>query len=553
MIAKEYKLTPGQQKAFDAILNHENVFLTGAAGSGKSFVVQQILALKRGQVLACAPTARAAIVINGATIHSTFGLRPGPIVNPEKLKIPNVVAACDMVLIDEISMVRRDVFDAITTIIQKENQARARGTKEKNTPIQFVCVGDFSQLPPVVGASEREVLAIHYGVNESTISKNTFAFQSENWEKCRFSVHYLTEIVRQKDYKFVSALNQARVGDPKCVDWINQHSNKVCPDGAIIIQGRNRDVDAYNNRKLNEIHEEEKEYSGEIEGECGDGKSNALPSPFKLRLKKGARVMSTYNSPLFLNGELGTIISLNKNSVLVATDRGKTAYIEPITWTYYNYGVKRTTVNHKLVSKEVGHFTQIPLRLGWAVSIHKSQGQTYDSVMLNPTTWEAGMLYVALSRVRSVDNLCLIKPINKSGLLTSKEVVDFYSTIPEAPHFGGDVFSVFSHEKPMKSFIPESDEINKNNPIFQKGVVFTGQFDDGTSRDELRQLVANLGGKPQATASGKTDIVVQGNADYKNQIDTVKTLKAKENRIVGVRETIIISEDEWKDLIADWI
>lgn len=105
----------------------------------------------------------------------------------------------------------------------------------------------------------------------------------------------------------------------------------------------------------------------------------------------------------------------------------------------------------------------------------------------------------------------------------------------------------------MKSFIPESDEINKNNPIFQKGVVFTGQFGDGTSRDELRQLVANLGGKPQATASGKTDIVVQGNADYKNQIDTVKTLKAKENRIVGARETIIISEDEWKDLIADWI
>lgn len=165
------------------------------------------------------------------------------------------------------------------------------------------------------------------------------------------------------------------------------------------------------------------------------------------------------------------------------------------------------------------------------------------------------MLYVALSRVRSITKIHLVRPIRPEWLLISLEVADFYSIISEAPHFSGKVFtSTFHKTRPARDFKPRDPEhIDPKNPLFKKGVVFTGDFDDGSDREELWQVVADLGGIPQTSVSGKTDIVVQGNADFNVGHYTSKIRKACQNVQSGKRDTKVISEDTWNELVNPWI
>lgn len=544
-------LTKGQQSAFDTILAGRSVFLSGSAGTGKSYVVSRVLDIRRKGTIACAPTARAALVIRGTTIHSAFQLSPAPIVNPDGLKIPDTIRACDMVLIDEISMVRRDVFDGISSILMRENAQRIAGANpEHPNPIQLVCVGDFCQLPPVYDKGQEAALAGHYGISKDTLNKNLFAFQSDYWGRWGFDNHYLTQVVRQDDKEFVAALDRARVGDPSCIDWFNAHASATRAPDAVVIAGRNRDVDALNDAELAKLPGVSKVYCSVTEGEI----FQPYPAPTNLRLKVGTRVMVTYNTGYFINGELGTIEALKEDSVIFRSDGGRVGEIVPNTWTYHQYGVKKRGNVNSLTEEAIGAYRQLPLRLGWAVSIHKSQGQTYDATEVNPATWDAGMLYVALSRVRRIDKMHLTERINRYWLMASKEVVDFYSTIPGTPRYEGEIFSGFSRTKPAKDFKPEDpNAINPDNPLYGKGVVFTGDFDDGTRRDDLRQLVANFGGTPQAQVSGRTDYVVQANSDYMAGRVTSKIRKARENLTSGKRNTKIISETEWHALTDPWL
>lgn len=544
-------LTKGQQSAFDSILAGNSVFLSGSAGTGKSYVVSRVLDVKQEGTIACTPTARAALVIQGTTIHSAFQLSPAPIVNPSALQIPDTIRACDMVLIDEISMVRRDVFDGISSILMRENAQRVAGANpEHPNPIQLVCVGDFCQLSPVYDKGQEAALAEHYGVSSEVLNRNLFAFQSEYWDRWGFDNHYLTQVVRQDDKEFVSALDRARVGDPSCIDWFNAHSSDMCSPDAVIIEGRNRDVDALNDAELAKLRGASRTYYGVAEGET----FQPYPAPANLRLKVGARVMVTFNTGYFVNGELGTVERLKDNSVVFRSDDGRTGEITSNTWTYRRYGVTKRGGVDRLTGETIGTYTQLPLRLGWAVSIHKSQGQTYDATEVDPATWDAGMLYVALSRVRRIDKMHLTKKINRYWLMASKEVVGFYSTIPGTPRYEGEIFSGFSHTKPAKDFkAKDPDAINPDNPLYGKGVVFTGDFDDGSSRDDLRQLVVDFGGKPQAKVSGRTDYVVQGNSDYAAERETGKIRKARENVAFGKRDTKVISEAEWHVLVDPWI
>lgn len=544
-------LTECQQFAFDSILAGNNVFLSGSAGTGKSYVVSRVLGIRREGTIACAPTARAALVIQGTTVHSAFKLSPAPIVNPGGLQIPDAIKACDMVLIDEISMVRRDVFDGISSILMRENTLRATGANpEHPNPIQLVCVGDFCQLPPVYDKGQEAALAEHYEVSSEVLSRNLFAFQSDYWERWNFDNHYLTQVVRQDDKEFVAALDRARVGDPSCIDWFNAHSAGTRSSDAVIIEGRNRDVDALNDAELAKLTGISRVYRGIAQGET----FQPYPAPTNLRLKVGARTMITFNTGNFINGELGTIEELREDSVVFRSDDGRVGKVVPNTWTYRRYGVKKQGSVDRLTDETIGTYTQLPLRLGWAVSIHKSQGQTFDATEVDPATWDVGMLYVALSRVRRIDKMHLTKKINRYWLIASKEVIDFYSTIPGAPRYEGELFSGFSRTKPAKDFkAKDPDSINPDNPLFGKGVVFTGDFDDGTRRDDLRQLVADFGGRPQTTVSGRTDYVVQSNSDYAVGRVTSKVRKARENAASGKRNTKVISETEWHELVDSWI
>lgn len=547
-------LTPGQKVACDAIMSGENVFLSGSAGTGKSFVIARVLeelAARDRATIACAPTARAALVIGGTTIHSAFHLPVAPIVNPSALEVPDAVHVCETVLIDEVSMVRRDVFDAVSTLIARENTLRRLGANpEHPEPIQLVCVGDFCQLPPVADRGQGTALADHFGVNAADLGRSLFAFQSDSWASWDFQNHYLTQVVRQPDADFARSLDRARVGDPSCIGWFNDRSCPQRPEGAVIIEGRNRDVDALNDAELDRLPGEARTYLGQIVGDA----FQPLPAPTELRLKVGARVMATYNTGSLANGELGSVVELRPSSVVFRSDEGVACEVKPNTWTYFTYGVNQRGGTDRLVGQTVGAYTQLPLRLGWAVSIHKSQGQTYDSVEVDPATWDAGMLYVALSRVRRVDRMHLTRPISRSWLMTSQEVVDFYATIPGAPRFFGRVFSGFTKERPAKDFSPaDPDHIDQANPLWGKGVVFTGDFSDGTERDSLRQLVCDLGGKPQTSVSGKTDYVVQADADYAVGRETGRTRRARDNAASGKRDTQVISETQWHALVDAWV
>ena len=426
------ELTEGQKQAYKAILAGKNVFLSGSAGTGKSFVVAEILKQKKTSTIACAPTARAALGIEGTTVHKAFGLSVAPIVNPALVRIPRTISACSMVLIDEVSMVRRDIFDTVSSVIIRENERRAKGENtERKKPIQLVCVGDFCQLPPVIDENLAGALSEHYDISPELIDQNMFAFQSEFWDAWDFDMHYLTEVVRQKNKDFVRALNLARVGDPECIDWFNENTAAEADEGAVIIEGKNRHVDYFNNAKLDKLEGVERSYHGEIVGQT----LKPLPAPEVLRLKVGARVMTTFNTGEFVNGEVGTVTELGNSWVGFKSDRGKEARVSPNTWEYYKYGVKKTSGLHSLTSQEIGTFKQLPLRLGWAVSIHKSQGQTYDAVQVDPLTWDAGMLYVALSRVRTLEKMHLTRPIQPEWLKVSPQVSEFYSHMKGSPFY----------------------------------------------------------------------------------------------------------------------
>ena len=315
-------------------------------------------------------------------------------------------------------MVRRDLFDYIAKIIIYTNKYRRKqGLKD----VQVIVVGDFLQLPPVITNSDREVLNNYYG----TEIYNAFAFESQYWKHFNFKPFRLTEIVRQKDKKFSAVLNYARLGDARCVDYFNKHCNKKFIEKAINICGRRVDVEDINTKEYAKIQSEEKTYSAKITGEVleSDKVTNDI-----LRLKVGCRIMTLVNDleGRYNNGSLGTITKLGKKSVTVELDNGEEVCIEMYKWSIKDYKLNK---DNKLEEKEIGSFEQFPLKLAYAVTIHKSQGQTYDSANIDPYSWTNGQLYVALSRVRNLDNLHLTQDIRPEYLKASYVVKKFYSEI----------------------------------------------------------------------------------------------------------------------------
>ena len=419
-------LTEGQKLAFDVINSGENVYLTGLGGTGKSYLLNRLIehmSEQGKQVIVCAPTGIAAINVGGSTIHRTLDIKPA-----DTLKLrPRIILAensplimCDMVIVDEISMCRMDLFDHLSKSLKKANQVR----REYKLPkIQLVVVGDFCQLPPVVKREDRTVLNKRYRFDVG----NAYPFLTAEWKSWNFQTVELVEAIRQRDAEFVEVLNLCRLGNLDGLHWIVEHAASERPEAPVVLCGRNIDAQKENEFSVRHVDGFEKTYVGKTKGRIDAGD---MATERNLRLKVGSRVMSLANQSerTYMNGSLGTVLYLGEKDVTVEFDNGCISKIGYQTW-----DITKPSVNSgRVAMSRVGQFTQIPLKLAYAMTIHKAQGQTFDQVAIYPDCWDPGQLYTAMSRCRTIEGLYFEEPPDDKALVVSPQVLKFYG-------FGGMV------------------------------------------------------------------------------------------------------------------
>lgn len=419
-----------EQAAVFRLLNEtpHNYFITGKAGTGKSVLLQYFVSHTLKNTAVIAPTGVAAINVGGQTIHSFFGLdldiqdvRDTETVAKISKRRRKIYENLDTIVIDEISMVSADVMDMI--------DHKLRIARGKDTPFggcQMVVFGDLYQLPPViVGDTAKQFMRDHYGT--------TFFFGAPGVKEGNFQTIELSHIYRQKDEHFIELLNSIRLG--KRTDDILSDINMSCveepceDDTFITLAATNAVADNINRKRLAEIPEPEYSFDGTI---TGDLSSSALPTEANLKLKVGALVMMTKNDtnidsgkkPRWANGTLAVISGLTPDSIKVRIDNSEYK-IDKTTWEKCQYDYDEKT---KTISKDVvGTFTQFPVKLAYAITIHKSQGQTYSAVKIDLArgAFAPGQVYVALSRCQNLNNLYLTRPLSARDIIVSPTVVDY--------------------------------------------------------------------------------------------------------------------------------
>ena len=398
-------------------------FVTGMAGSGKSTLIDLIKTKFDLKFVLVAPTGIAALNIGGSTIHSIFRVPFGPCPEPKEIDGYGgmLLKNLDLLIIDEISMVRADLLDAISLSLQKH--------KKNDQPfggIQVAAFGDLFQLPPVVTDDDRAILFDRYD--------SEYFFSAKCLEQVEPKVVSLSKIFRQKDPVFQSVLSSLREGHEieNALEYIN--SRCLSPDDALsshlTLTTRTAQADEINQLKLSELNNDEHVFSASVEGYYFNNKADkALPAPLELKIKVGARViMSKNNKDLWVNGDLGTIINIEERSITVRLDRGRTEDIRTEQWHHYKYNYNAKTDE---IEKEItATFTQYPIRLGWAVTIHKSQGLTLESCTVDTGPDGAflhGQVYVALSRCKSIESLKLKRKLVASDIILDPIVTEFHS------------------------------------------------------------------------------------------------------------------------------
>ena len=410
-----------------------HIFLTGKAGTGKTTFLRNLAANTYKRMVIVAPTGVAAINAGGVTIHSFFQLPFGPIVpdgqslsllsnkiSKTKLKI---MRSLDLLVIDEISMVRADLLDAVDAVLRKVRRSSAAFGG-----VQLLMIGDIQQLAPVARQNEWELLQPYY--------KSVYFFDSHVLRNNPYICVELNHIYRQNDEDFINILNQVRNNmlDKKNADLLNQRFlpdfNPKDKDGYITLTTHNSQADEINEQKLKEIKSKTLTFEAEIKGIFPE---NAYPTKEILELKVGAQVMFVKNDPSpekeYYNGRIGKIISYNKDEGLVVQCDNDVINVTPVQWQNFEYTLNEKT--NEIEEKEIGSFTQIPLRTAWAITIHKSQGLTFDKVILNAEmAFTHGQVYVALSRCTSLNGLVLKSKIQNNVLFNDSTINAFVDRIP---------------------------------------------------------------------------------------------------------------------------
>ena len=451
-----------------------SLFLTGKAGTGKTTFLREVVRYTKKKCIVLAPTGIAAVNAGAMTIHSFFQFGLGPFVqgviepksdfriNKSKLEL---IRHLQLLIIDEVSMVRADLMDHLDVELR-----RIRRNSKPFGGVQLLMIGDLQQLPPIAHGGEDELLRQYY--------KTLYFFSSAALKSMKYSCIELKNVYRQTDRHFIDILNHARDCTLTSQD-ISDLNARYIPgfspkpeDGYIRLMTHNRQVDYVNETELEKLDSKPYTFVAAVTGTFPE---ESYPTADSLTLKKGAQVMFIKNDPerRFINGTLGEVKSIDKNSIAVRlADSGMIIDVEPMEWQNIRYQFDEES--KEISSKQIGRFKQYPLKAAWAITVHKSQGLTFDKAIIDVhAAFSPGQAYVALSRCRTLDGLVLSSPVSASVFMRDNAVDAYmnYISRPVEELAFSSCYEYFEYEKK-----PESEEVapmkkvkvNKEKPKKEK-------------------------------------------------------------------------------------
>ena len=504
---------PEFQDAWDVLQHtHRSVFLTGKAGTGKSTFLRYIRDNTKKKTVVLAPTGIAAVNVGGQTMHSFFKIPFKPMLpddpdytNParmrkmlrytkEKIKL---IQQLELIIIDEISMVRADIIDFVDRVLRvySGNMREPFGGK------QLLLVGDIFQLEPVVTHDTRDILRRYY--------RNFFFFNARAFELINLVAIELRKIYRQSDNDFIALLDRVRVNRATSADMarLNQRCNpdyqEVNEKFAITLATRRDTVDSINDEHLKALKTPENVYEGAIEG---DFPENSLPTAFRLTLKEGAQVIFIRNDKdgRWCNGTIAKVTKLSDTAVYVALENGKEVRVEREVWEnmQYTYNEKEKKVEEKVL----GSFSQIPIKPAWALTVHRSQGLTFNNVVIDFAggAFTGGQTYVALSRCTSLEGITLLKPLSDRDIIVNMAVVEF------------------SRQFNNRQIINEAMEQERANQLYRRAV---HAFDNQEFEDCVNFFAEAMKIKDNLQNEAVKRLISRKLTIFKRQIRTIERLK----------------------------
>lgn len=434
-----------------------SLFLTGKAGTGKTTFLREVVRYTKKKCIVLAPTGIAAVNAGAMTIHSFFQFGLGPFVqgviepksdfriNKSKLEL---IRHLQLLIIDEVSMVRADLMDHIDVELR-----RIRRNSKPFGGVQLLMIGDLQQLPPIAHGGEDELLRQYY--------KTLYFFSSAALKSMKYSCIELKNVYRQTDRHFIDILNHARDCTLTSQDIFDLNARYIPgfspkpEDGYIRLMTHNRQVDYVNETELEKLDSKPYTFEAAVTGTFPE---ESYPTANSLTLKKGAQVMFIKNDPerRFINGTLGEVKSIDKNSIAVRlTESGTVIDVEPMEWQNVRYQFDEES--KEISSKQIGRFKQYPLKAAWAITVHKSQGLTFDKAIIDVhAAFSPGQAYVALSRCRTLDGLVLSSPVSASVFMRDNAVDAYmnYISRPVEELAFSSCYEYFEYEKK-----PEPEEV----------------------------------------------------------------------------------------------
>ena len=467
-----------------------NIFLTGKAGTGKTTFLKDVKKYTKKNHIVLAPTGVAAVNAGAMTIHSFFQFGFGPYVKgisePEgnymmRREKRELIKSLELIIIDEISMVRADVLDHINDELQ-----RIRRNSEPFGGVQLLMIGDLQQLPPITPDNELEILKPHYD--------SMYFFDSKSLRNSDYYCIELKSVYRQTDQRFIDILNRVRTGDVTHSDLDELNSHHVADfrpaqgDNYIQLVTHNRMADAISQREMAALSADTFMFDAKVTGTFPE---DAFPTSRQLEIKKGAQVMFVKNDPdkRFINGMLGEVEEVSDDSIRVRlSGKDNIVKVEPTAWENIRYHMNEET--HQIESTKIGSFMQYPIKPAWAITIHKSQGLTFDKAVIDAhEAFSPGQAYVALSRCRSLDGMVLSEKLSQRAIITDS-IVDEYmnGAVQDIDALARNInFEPFDYDRTTK------ETTVAKNANGHATVVNTNVFD---ALKEWRTQVASVAGVP---------------------------------------------------------